>query len=192
MNPDGSIAFKVVVVGPFGAGKTTLISAISEIPVVSTDVAATATDEAARKSATTVSMDFGVRRVTDEEPAIELFIYGTPGQERFSFMWDILAQGMDGYVLLVDVTDRESWPAAKHQLEYFRKLGDVAHVVGANRAEPEAPVLDELADFLGLDETPVVGCDVTDLESAKALMIELLAEVLDRMLAEDTAAPALD
>ncbi|HET9442374.1 MAG TPA: ATP/GTP-binding protein [Acidimicrobiales bacterium] len=183
-SPD-TIAFKVVVVGPFGAGKTTLISAISEVPVVSTDVAATSAVETARKAATTVSMDFGLRTVADDDVVIKLFIYGTPGQERFSFMWDILAQGMDGYVVLVDSTDPTSWPTARLQLEYFRRLGTVPHVVGANRAEAGSPALERVAEAVGADGARVIPCDVTELESAKGLMVELLAEVLEQMIDGD-------
>lgn len=183
MSDDNSIAFKVVVTGPFGAGKTTLISAISEVPVVDTDVAASTPEEASRKAATTVSMDFGIRTVADDGFEAKLFLYGTPGQERFSFMWDVLARGMDGFLLLVDSTDRDSWSTARRQLEHFRRHGPVAHLVAANRAVDDSPVLAELAEAVGANGTRVVACDVTDLESAKSVMVELLCEVLDQMLA---------
>lgn len=183
MSDDAAVSFKVVVTGPFGAGKTTLISAISEVPVVDTEVAASSTEESSRKATTTVSMDFGVRTVADDGFEAKLFVYGTPGQERFSFMWDVLARGMDGFLLLVDSTDRDSWPNARRQLEHFRAHGPVAHLVAANRAEDGSPVLAELADAVGAGDTRVVACDVTDLESAKFVMVELLCEVLDEMLA---------
>ena len=180
---DDAISFKVVVTGPFGAGKTTLISAISEVPVVDTDVNTTSLEESSRKASTTVSMDFGVRTVADDGFEAKLFLYGTPGQERFSFMWDVLARGMDGFLLLVDTTDRDSWSTARQQLEHFRAHGPVAHLVAANRAAEGSPVLAELAAAVGANGTRVVPCDVTDVESAKFVMVELLCEVLDQMLA---------
>jgi uncharacterized protein len=88
---------KIVVTGPVGAGKTTFIRTISEIDVVDTD--RKPTDETAQmKSGTTVAMDFG-RITLDGDMWVQ--IYGTPGQSRFDFMWDILIQGTHGYILLV-------------------------------------------------------------------------------------------
>ncbi|HET7489979.1 MAG TPA: ATP/GTP-binding protein [Acidimicrobiales bacterium] len=180
---DDAVSFKLVVTGPFGAGKTTLISAVSEVPVVATEVNASSAEESARKSATTVSMDFGMRTVAEDGFEAKLLVYGTPGQERFSFMWDVLARGMDGFLLLVDSTDRASWPTARLQLEHFRAAGPVPHLVAANRAVDGSPVLKELAAALGSNGTRVLACDVTDLESAKSVVVELLCEVLEALLA---------
>ena len=90
---------KIIFAGPMGAGKTTAIAAISDIDVVSTESAAT--DEVAlRKANTTVAMDYGVLRL---EGGSSVHLYGTPGQERFSFMWDILTEGGMGLVLMLGV-----------------------------------------------------------------------------------------
>ena len=91
---------RIVVTGPVGAGKSTFIRTISEIEVVDTDCKAT--DEVAElKKTTTVSMDFGRLRIGEEEEEMWLHLYGTPGQSRFNFMWDILIKRAHGYVLLV-------------------------------------------------------------------------------------------
>ena len=98
----GGQAVKVVVTGPFAAGKTTLIRTISEITVLSTERGITDSTRK-RKAETTVAMDFG--RITIDRDLV-LYLFGTPGQERFDFMWEILGEGMIGYLLLVDA-DRE-------------------------------------------------------------------------------------
>src|SRR5207237_8045561 len=93
---------KVVVTGPFAAGKTTFVASLSEIEVVSTEKAVT-DDTRQTKALTTVSMDSG--KITfgdtgdDDGEAIALYLFGTPGQERFDFMWEVLARGMPGFVV---------------------------------------------------------------------------------------------
>ena len=94
----GGQAVKVVVTGPFSAGKTTLIRTISEITVLSTERGITDSTRK-RKAETTVAMDFG--RITIDRDLV-LYLFGTPGQDRFDFMWEILGEGMIGYLLLVD------------------------------------------------------------------------------------------
>ena len=102
-------AVKIVVTGPFSAGKTTLIRTISEITVLSTEK--DITDETrSRKSETTVAMDFG--RITIDRDLV-LYLFGTPGQERFDFMWEILGEGMLGYVLMLDSTRPDSAEEAR-------------------------------------------------------------------------------
>jgi len=92
---------KILVTGPFSSGKTSFISQISEIPVVSTEKSITDETKVV-KSKTTVAMDFG--RITVAEDLV-LYIFGTPGQERFSYMWDVLSVGALGLVIMVDATD---------------------------------------------------------------------------------------
>lgn len=122
------VTVKILVAGPFAAGKTTLISAISEIPVVATE--AEVTDETrATKLNTTVTMDYGKLTVADDEVRAELLMFGTPGQERFSFTWDVLAEGMDGYILVADLSRPESFVEARGILDHFRAMSDVPFVV---------------------------------------------------------------
>jgi uncharacterized protein len=178
----GGQAVKVVITGPFAAGKTTLIRTISEITVLSTERGIT-DNTRSRKNETTVAMDFG--RITIDGELV-LYLFGTPGQERFDFMWEILGEGMLGYVVLVDATRPDSLAEAKGILEAFRRMARVPFVVGLNRtngvdSSDEARVRDHLE--LG-PTVPVVPCDATDKESVKGLLLALLYSVLDEIEAE--------
>lgn len=97
--------YKLIFAGPVGSGKTTAIGTLSDIPPVSTDEVATDMT-AQRKPMTTVAMDYGLLKLSDAE---YVHLYGTPGQERFNFMWDILAEGGLGLVLLLDNTRRNTF-----------------------------------------------------------------------------------
>src|SRR5919205_1012446 len=118
-------AAKIVVTGPFAAGKTTLIRTISEITVLSTERGIT-DETSARKRETTVAMDFG-RIGIDSDLVLDLF--GTPGQDRFEFMWEVLGEGMLGYVLLLDSSRAESVDEALTILAAFRRMAAVPFVV---------------------------------------------------------------
>ncbi len=175
----GGQAVKIVVTGPFAAGKTTLIRTISEITVLSTEKGIS-DDTRSRKSETTVAMDFG--RITIDHDLV-LYLFGTPGQERFDFMWEILGEGMLGYVLLVDATRPESLEEAASILEVFRRMARVPFVVGLNRGS----ALDELEEArvrsaLSLDSrVPVVPCDASDRESVKTVLLALLYAVVESL-----------
>ncbi len=172
-------AVKIVVTGPFAAGKTTLIRTISEITVLSTE-RSISDQTRARKTDTTVAMDFG--RITIDRDLV-LYLFGTPGQDRFDFMWEILGEGMLGYVLLVDASRPESLEESVSILTSFRKMARVPFVVGLNRADG----LDEdeerrVRDLLDLDhDVPVVPCDVTDRESVKSVLLALLYAVVESL-----------
>ena len=90
---------KMVVTGPFNAGKTQFIRSVSEIEVVATERKVSSQTERTVKDATTVAMDFG--RITVDEDLV-LYLFGTPGQKRFDFMWEILSEGMLGFIVIVD------------------------------------------------------------------------------------------
>ena len=170
-------AVKIVVTGPFAAGKTTLIRTISEITVLSTEK--DITDETkSRKSETTVAMDFG--RITIDHDLV-LYLFGTPGQDRFDFMWEILGEGMLGYVVLLDATRPDSLDEAVGILAAFRKMAKVPFVVGLNRTDSvSADVEARVRDVLGLDPgVPVVACDATDRASVKEVLLALLYAVVD-------------
>jgi uncharacterized protein len=170
-------AVKIVVTGPFSAGKTTLIRTISEITVLSTE--RDITDETrSRKAETTVAMDFG--RITIDHDLV-LYLFGTPGQDRFDFMWEILGEGMLGYVLLIDVQRPDSLDEAVSILAAFRKMAPVPFVVGLNRAgDLQADAETRVRDALDLDPSvPVVACDATDRASVKNVLLALLYAVVD-------------
>jgi small GTP-binding protein len=172
-------AVKIVVTGPFAAGKTTLIRTISEITVLSTEK--DITDETkSRKSETTVAMDFG--RITIDHDLI-LYLFGTPGQDRFDFMWEILGEGMLGYVVLLDANRPDSLDEAVGILGAFRKMAKVPFVVALNRADNVEPDVEErVRAALELDSAvPVVACDATDRASVKNVLLALLYAVVDSL-----------
>ncbi|GAC1609465.1 MAG: ATP/GTP-binding protein [Mycobacteriales bacterium] len=180
----GGQAVKIVVTGPFSAGKTTLIRTISEITVLSTEKDITDHTKS-RKAETTVAMDFG--RITIDRDLV-LYLFGTPGQDRFDFMWEILGEGMLGYILLVDSSRPDSLEEAVGILAAFRKMARVPFVVALNRSpglDPSDEAVVRSTLELG-DEIPVVPCDATDRESVKAVLLALLYSVVDQL---DAATP---
>src|SRR3990170_4508729 len=122
---------KIVITGPFAAGKTTLIKTISEVAIVGTDRAVT-DDTKNVKEHTTVAMDFG--RITFAQD-LTLFLFGTPGQRRFEVMWEILSEGMIGFILLVHAGDDRSIDEASHILTTFRQYADVPFVIGVSHLD---------------------------------------------------------
>jgi hypothetical protein len=170
---------KVVVTGPFNAGKTTFIKAVSEITVLSTErQVSDASGEGAGE--TTVAMDFGRITVSDD---VVLYLFGTPGQERFSFMWETLSEGMLGFVLMVDADDPGSFEDAKSMIAFFRGMSDVPFVVAANKvAATDQKTLRSVRSAISLDtEIPLFAVDARDKDSVKAVLLGLLYRILDSM-----------
>jgi signal recognition particle receptor subunit beta len=156
-----------------------LIRTISEITVLSTEKDIT-DGTRSRKNETTVAMDFG--RITIDRDLV-LYLFGTPGQERFDFMWEILGEGMLGYVVLIDANRPESLGEALSILGAFRKMARVPFVVGLNRAEGIDEVEEERvrATLELAPDVPVVPCDATDRESVKSVLLALLYAVVDSL-----------
>jgi signal recognition particle receptor subunit beta len=173
---------KLVVTGPFAAGKTTLIETISEVAIVGTE--RDVTDGAKSvKSRTTVAMDFGRISFGDD---LALFLFGTPGQRRFEMMWEILSEGMLGFILLVRADDPGSLAEASHLLDSFRLYADVPYVVGISHLDKitasEEEVVERTRVALEVPEgVVVVGCDPRSREDVKTLMLHVLFGVLDRL-----------
>src|SRR5690625_3407458 len=170
---------KIVVTGPFDAGKSTLIRTISEITVLSTEREVTDSDA---RGSTTVAMDFGRITVDDD---IALYLFGTRGQQRFEFMWDILAEGMLGYILLVDAQRAESIPEARRINDHFVALADVPSIVVINKLgehEPMMRTIEHVRDQLALDpEVPVVIADAREREDVKRVLVTFLRTVQQRL-----------
>jgi len=170
---------KVVITGPFNSGKTTFIKAVSEITVLSTErQISDASGEGSGE--TTVAMDFGRITISDD---VVLYLFGTPGQERFSFMWETLSEGMLGFVLLVDADDKASYEDAKSMIAFFRNMSDVPFVVAANKVSAtDMKTLRAVRTAIALDdEIPLLPVDARDKESVKAVLLGLLYRILDSM-----------
>ncbi len=173
------MTLKIVVTGPFAAGKTTFIETISEITVLSTE-RDVSDHTRSIKGRTTVAMDFGRITVADD---LALYLFGTPGQERFDFMWEILAEGMLGFVLMVDQSRQESIDEAKKILDFFRRIADVPFVVAVNKiVDDELTAITAIRDALEAPEDmAVLVCDARDRGDVKDILISLLQAVLGRI-----------
>jgi signal recognition particle receptor subunit beta len=123
----------MVVTGPFNSGKTEFIQSVSEIDVVSTERKISSEMEKVKQT-TTVAMDFG--RITVDDDLV-LYLFGTPGQRRFDFMWEILSEGMLGFIVMVDSTRPETFREARNILETFRAYAPTPYVVAANKQDIE-------------------------------------------------------
>ena len=174
---------KIVVTGPFSAGKTQFIQTISEIDVVATEKKITRAEERV-KSRTTVAMDFGRITVADD---LVLYMFGTPGQRRFDFMWEILAEGMLGFVVLLDSVRPETFREARSILDTFRAYAPVPYVVAANKQDLEdAWAPGDLRIALRIpQEIKVLPCVATDRENVQHVLLELLFSVLELLGEED-------
>jgi len=170
---------KIVVTGPFNAGKTAFIRSISEIDVVSTERKITSASERI-KDQTTVAMDFGSITLDDD---LVLYLFGTPGQKRFDFMWEILSEGMLGFVVMVDSTRPETFREARSILETFRAYAPTPYVVAANKQDsPDAWDLEDMRVALRLDrKVKLLPCVATQKEAVKNVLLELLYSILAEM-----------
>ncbi|HEX7974340.1 MAG TPA: ATP/GTP-binding protein [Anaerolineales bacterium] len=175
---------KMVVTGPFNAGKTEFIRSVSEIDVVSTERRISSEVEKV-KDTTTVAMDFGRITVDDE---LVLYLFGTPGQKRFDFMWEILSEGMLGFIVMVDSTRPETFREARSILETFRAYAPTPYVVAANKQDrKDAWDLDDMRIALRLDgKVKLLPCTATSKETVKAVLLELLYSILAEMDADET------
>lgn len=183
------VPIKIVVGGGFGAGKTTGISVLSEIEPVVTEAAMTTravdvdvTAEGSRKGSTTVAMDFG--RLTLDDSLV-LYLFGTPGQQRFGFMWPTLCAGALGGIVMVDSARVADCFVA---IDYFEMRG-LPFVVAVNQFDGRDNLpLDDVRAATDVDpDIPVLGVDARDRESMRGVALRLLDLILAR--ATDRGAP---
>jgi small GTP-binding protein len=170
---------KMVVTGPFSSGKTQFIQTVSEIDVVATERKISSESERIKET-TTVAMDFG--RITVDDDLV-LYLFGTPGQKRFDFMWEILSEGMLGFVVMVDSSRPETFREARRILETFRAYAPTPYVVSANKQDlPDAWEPEDMRIALRLSpEVKLLPCVATDKEAVKNALLELLYSILERM-----------
>jgi hypothetical protein len=174
---------KIVVAGPFAAGKTQFINTVSEIKTVKTERKTQAVGERSVKDYTTVAMDFGKIRIDEEH---ELYLFGTPGQLRFDFMWEILGEGALGIIILVDSTDPSTFHEARRIINFFQSRFPVPMVVGANKQDlPNAWSPEDVRTALDIDEEegiPVLAVSAIDKESVKNTLLTLLNIIREELL----------
>lgn len=175
--------FKIVFTGPVGAGKSTAIHSISDEPPIMTEAAASDMTQG-RKPTTTVAMDYGIMKLSDTE---KIHLYGTPGQERFSFMWDILTEGGLGLIMLLDNTRSNPFQDIKFFLESFHDFIYTTKVaIGVTRMDLQStPTIEDYHQQLhgsGL-KPPIFEVDARETKDVSVLVRSLLY-ALDPGLAE--------
>ena len=175
------VALKILIAGGFGAGKTTMVGSVSEIRPLQTEEVLTGADGfddtagIESKRTTTVTMDFGRISITED---LQLYLFGTPGQDRFWFLWDELSQGALGAVVLADTRRlADCFPS----IDYFEQRG-TPFVVAVNCFDGVVThVTEDVREALAIGaDVPVVLCDARERQSVKQVLIEVLEHALER------------
>lgn len=180
--PRAEHVFKLLVTGPFAAGKTSLIQSVSQTPVVETDIDASGC-EAEVKAQTTVAMDFGTYAVHGDagNSDVRLLLFGTPGQRRFWFMTDIMKGDVDAVVFVVDATADDTHAEAGAAMRALLADLRVPVVVAVNRCDDPGDATLMARQLGALASEAALPCQLIDENSAREVAIEALLSVLDRL-----------
>jgi len=162
---------KIVISGPVGAGKTALVKTLSDIPALTTDERSSID---IGKPEITTAMDFGIVELN----GTLVYLFGTPGQIRFSFMWEELMKGVSGYIFLVDGSNPDGLSEAVKMLKTFREKYDCPFIVGVTKRDLDSSLsLKEIALRLGVPEGLIMEVNATDRESAERLLSVLVSMI---------------
>jgi signal recognition particle receptor subunit beta len=184
--------YKIIVAGPVGAGKTTAINSLTNDNAFMTDAAVSDEVTRKRKSNTTVAMDFGVVPINDNDVA---HVYGTPGQQRFSFMWEILSEGANGLIILLDNTRNYPFRDLKYFAENFAGLiASQTLIVGVTRSDVSSDIpleaYQQWLQELNLN-ADVIFIDAREKEEVQQLVFSLVEKISMPAVSERSVAPVL-
>lgn len=180
-----SDTYKIVISGPVGAGKSTAIAALSDIPPVATD-AIPSDDVAMMKNTTTVAMDYGVINLGDEN---KIHLYGTPGQQRFDFMWDIMLNGALGLILLINNNTPDPLGDFKQFLNAFSKaLENIPFCVGITHLDESQNII--LPDYHSVLKdkghvVPLFSVDARSSQDMNTLLMAMLGMIEPNILIQN-------
>jgi small GTP-binding protein len=164
---------KIIITGPFNSGKTELVKTLSDIKVVETEEKL-GNEKISNKTNTTVVMDFGRTSLNDNI----IYLYGTPGQERFDFMWEILSNNILGFIVMIDSTKRD-FSSAKNILKFFINKVKVPYIIAANKQDlPGALDKENIRKLLDIsNDIEIVECIATDSSSSLQVLKKIMEKI---------------
>lgn len=167
---------KLVISGSVNAGKTTFIKTISEIEPITTDEWATEAEVKEKKSLTTVALDYGRLTVDD---SLVLNIYGTPGQKRFDFMWEVLSENAFGVIFLADTTSKDDITKTREIIDFFQTKINLPYIICLTKLDVPSSLGIETASAEYIHfSAPIIPINTTEKEDVKMAMMKLIETVI--------------